>query len=136
MHPTEWIDWVVRAIVALGIPGVTTKFALDWRKRRFKQRGQNVADSINEATAADKIESSSILTIQARMAALISTFDAERRIKDGTIDFQDKRITALEEDVADRDRIIAELRVTVEELRKQLDAVASRIDNLQNHDGH
>lgn len=129
---TEAIDWIIRGIVALGIPGLVTKFVYE-RKRKTKGESKldNVTATIAERTLGDKIHASSVTSLESQIAATERAWAMERETKDRTIEFQERQIASLQGYVESRDKLIVELRAQVDNLQAELFDIIDKLDALQ-----
>lgn len=130
----ESLDWIIRAIVALGVPGVIGKFFYDRRRVRAGGRAEEARARIAELTADDKVVVSSVTTQEALRLALQKSFEADRAVKDDTIEFLGRQLASsrqreveLNTRMAEKDALIHQLQERVTQLQEQLRAQADEL---------
>lgn len=128
MIAKDVFDWLTNAAVGLGVPGAAWWYI---RQRLAKSRAQRRAEAadaqVTEATAPDRVKSSSITTLDAQLAATISAFDAERAAKDRTIGFLTNENARLQEANDEKDRRLREALERIDQLQAQLNELAEQV---------
>lgn len=134
MSNVDTIDWIIRSIVVLGIPGLFAKY---WHERAQKRKSpaesrvDEVKAVIEEKTSGDKVLGSSVASFESQIAAMQKAWAIEREAKDKTIEFQAHQLDAERTYSRSRDELIKELREQVDRLQRELGQVVDRLDMLQ-----
>lgn len=127
----EVLDWAMRLTVVFGLPGVLINYVRKRVVAHRRRRLEEIEGDVQEATIQDRIQSSSITTLEAQRVALVAAWEAERKSMQGTIEFQAEQLRQERAYSASRDAVIAELREQVDRLQSELSAVATKIRQLQ-----
>lgn len=130
----EVLDWIVRALVGLGIPSLTAKYLIERRrenKTKAALRKEDAQATVEEKTTGDKIAVSSVSTLESQIAAMARAFEIERVSKDRTIEFQAGQLESERAYSRSRDALIVELRTRVEDLQRQLGEIAEQLQTIQ-----
>ena len=117
------LEWVNTAAGWLGIPAIVTWFLYDRRRLRAQGRVEDVA--------LDRVKSSSIVTLEAELVAARKSFDADRAIKDNTIQYLTKTVEEQRMEIDRKDEVIDRLMQQVRLLKDELVGVNDRINAVQ-----
>lgn len=122
-HYKDVIDLITNLIVALGIPGGVAWFIRD--RRRSK-----AATEVEVETVADKIESSSLTTINNRVALLLRVHDAEKAALTSTISHQAEQIKERDGEIQHLKVLRSEDQETIRSLRAEVDELTNEVRGL------
>lgn len=137
---THWAgigDWFIRTFLVGGVGYNAYRFIKDKRSRKALATIEETKSVVEGATVGNKIESSSITTLQAGQIAIVASFEAERTTLRDTIAFQAAQLAAHRERVAElerreveKDRVIQELRDQVSDLQERIRHQASELTEI------
>ena len=125
------LEWVNTAAGWLGIPAIVTWFLYDRRRLRAQGRVEDVGADVVERTALDRVKTSSIVTLEAELVAARKSFDADRAIKDNTIQYLTKTVEEQRMEIDRKDEVIDRLMQQVRLLKDELVGVNDRINAVQ-----
>lgn len=121
---SEGLDFVVRLLTILGFPTVVAWFLYD----RRRLRAQN---SETEATAPNRVRSSSVISLEGEIMALSNSFDTDRHVKEETISFLQQQLDEARDSIAERDRLIDDLQTQMSALKVKVRIVTRDLELIQ-----
>lgn len=119
-HISDIIDWICNVLVGVGAPGAVVWFVRDRRRAKAESRKVESSADLDEATITDKIESSSITTINNRVALLLKIHDAEKTALNSTIEHQAEQLMQRDGRIEQLEALRAELTAEIEQLQREL----------------
>ena len=122
---------VITIANVIGLPAVITWALYDRRRVRNEARQGELVGDEQEATLPNRIRSSSVVTLEAEILALQNTFNADRQIKDHTIQWLKEQLEEEREENRKKDRLIDELQDKVRDLTRRVAALVNDLDRVQ-----
>lgn len=119
-HASQWIAGV-------GIPAVLAWFGRQQWKSASARRAARAADGVEEATAPDKIKTSSVTALESQMMAMDRTFGLERASYERRIGFLEHELTDRDVQIEQKDRRLREALEKIDELQRQLTELAEQV---------
>ena len=103
---------VITGANVIGLPAVITWALYDRRRVRNEARKGELDTHEHEATLPNRVRSSSVVTLEAELLALQNSFNADRQIKDNTIQWLKDQLEEERDENARKDRLIARATLT------------------------
>lgn len=140
MTAGDVFDWIAKISVIVGLPGVITYLVKERRKNNAEARRAETDADYAEAELPNRLRSSSVITIEAELAALQKTFQDDRNAKERTIEFLSEQLEAERAASAMKDRRIRELEEKVQALQARVAEVSDELARVSEdlkslHDG-
>ena len=136
----DFLSLVAQISVIVGLPGVIIYLIKERRKNNAEARRAETDAEFAEADLPNRQRSSSVVTLEAELAALQRAFDVERNSTARTVEHLSEQLEAERAQSAAKDKRIRELEEKVvqlqgrvEELTDELKSVAADLASL--HDG-
>lgn len=130
----DYFDWVVRTLVAFGVPTLVVYFVKEKRRRNAEDRVIEADADVAEAAVLYRNRNTSITSLEAEIAALQRTFDADRATKQATIDWLNGQLVEERRVSAERERLhlrqIAVLEGKVAGLQQSLADVSEQLTRV------
>lgn len=120
----EIAKWVGIIATAVGLPGVVLWFLNDRRTGGALKRKAEAEASREEGVVVSDVRKSSVVSLEAEIAALSSSFETDRKIKQATIEWLTSQLTAERQNSALKDQ-------RIRELEQKVNAMTSTIDTFR-----
>lgn len=128
------VDWVVRTLVAFGVPGLIIYFVRDRRQKNAEDRIVEAHASVAEHDVLAHSRNTSVVSIESEIAAMQRTFEDDRKIKQATIDWLTMQLQAERNEAARREERhqeeISQLEDKVRTLQKALGSVSTQLETV------
>jgi chromosome segregation ATPase len=134
------LDWLARGSAIVGLPAVLMYLIKERRKTNAEARRAETDAEYAEAELPNRLRSSSVITIEAELAALQRTFQDDRNAKERTIEWLSEQLEAERAASAAKDARIRDLEAKVTQLQTRVaqlsDELAQVSEDLKSlHDG-
>jgi chromosome segregation ATPase len=138
---SDVLDWVARISVIVGLPGVLMYLVKERRKNNAEARAAEADAEVDEAEVPLRVRTSSVVTLEAEVAALQRAFDMERNSNQRTIEHLAEQLEAERALSAAKDQRIRELEEKVQQLQHRVSEVSDELARVSEdlkslHDGH
>lgn len=130
---TTILDNVLRVLTAIGLPAVILWFLRERRNQAANDREAEAQADVSEAEVPLRVRSSSVVTLEAEIAALSRTFQDDRKLKQDTIDWLTAQLDAERRANVAKDRRIRELEAKFQGLQTRFDEVSEDLKRVS-HD--
>lgn len=140
MSAGDVLEWILRAVVVLGLPGILAYAVKQRRKDQAEARAMEAEADVAEGQVQPKVKTTSIVSLEAEIAALSKTFQEDRRLKEQTIDWLSRQLDAERAASARKDLRIRELEEKVQALQTRVAEVSDELARVSEdlkslHDG-
>lgn len=125
------LDWVAQVSVIIGLPGVVIYLIKERRKNNADARRAETDADYAQAELPNRLRSSSVITIEAELAALQKTFQDDRTAKERTIEFLSEQLEAERAASAMKDQRIRELEDKVQALQARVGQVSDELTEVR-----
>ena len=128
----DW-DWgtISQVLNYIGFPAIITWFLYDRKRLRAEARKQDASATVAEGKAPNEIRTSSVVSLEAEIVALQKSFDADRRIKDATIDWLSDELDDARTELESKDALIDALKKQVRTLMGEADTIKRRLKEVE-----
>jgi cob(I)alamin adenosyltransferase len=127
----NWGKWILELLSLLAIPSVVTWALYDRRRVRAADKISEADAQVADATIPHHIQSSSVVTMEAQVAALGKSFDMDRTIKDATIAYLRRELAEKDAEIDRKDAVIDDLLSKVRSMGAQMDQMRSEQRKLE-----
>lgn len=121
------LDWLARGSAIVGLPAVLMYLIKERRKNNAEARRAETDADYAEAELPNRMRSSSIVSLEAELAALQKTFKDDRSAKEETIKFLKAQLEQARADSIAKDRRIRELEEKVGQLQARLAEISEEL---------
>jgi uncharacterized protein YlxW (UPF0749 family) len=140
MTAGDVFDWIAKISVILGLPGVIGYLIKERRKNNAEARRAETDAEYAEAELPNRLRSSSVITIEAELAALQRTFQDDRNAKERTIEWLSEQLEAERAASAAKDARIRDLEAKVTQLQSRVAQLSEELAQVSEdlkslHDG-